>query len=129
MHAQNIVHRDIKPENILLTDDADITIKLTDFGLACPFQEGHQLKEAIGSPIYSSPEIVKGEKYNEKIDIWGIGIIAHIALCGSPPFDGETNDAIKASILRDDPKFGKIKTKLNYDAVHFTLKCLNKDQR
>ena len=82
MHSENIVHRDIKPENILLTDDKDLTVKLTDFGLACPFTEGKQLKEAIGTPLYSAPEIVRSQKYDEKVDIWGIGIVAHIALCG-----------------------------------------------
>ena len=69
----------------------NITIKLTDFGLATTYQEGENLKESIGSLIYMAPELVKKQKYNEKIDIWGVGVIAHIVLCGCPPFDQGTD--------------------------------------
>ena len=127
MHAKNILHRDMKPENVLLTDDKEITIKLTDFGLACPFQDGKKLSEAQGSPLYSAPEIVTGQNYNEKVDIWGIGIIAHIVLCGSPPFNGSTNEEISLAIREETPQFNNIKKKLTYEAVNFTTKCLNKD--
>ena len=80
------MHRDIKPENILLSGEEDkngyLTVKLTDFGLSTSLKEGDDLKQVIGSPIYMAPEIAKNEPYNEKIDIWGIGIVAHIVLTG-----------------------------------------------
>ncbi len=66
-------------------------------------------------------------KYDEKVDIWGIGVVAHIALCGSPPFNGERFEDVSRSILNDEPKFGKVKNKLSYEAKNFTSKCLNKD--
>jgi len=93
----------MKPENILLTGNEDanglITIKLTDFGLSAPLQEGEHLKELLGSPLYMSPEIIRKEDYNEKVDIWGIGIVAHILLSGCPPFDGKTHKEIETAIL------------------------------
>ena len=61
MHMQKILHRDIKPENILLTEadaGSELHVKLTDFGLATPFQEGAKLTEHLGSPIYMAPELV-----------------------------------------------------------------------
>ena len=132
MHSEKIVHRDLKPENILLTGEAAagvLNIKLTDFGLATPFKEGKKLKEVIGSPIYMAPEIVKQEKYDEKIDIWGIGIIAHIVLCGCPPFEGTTGDQVQNAIISGDPTFvnAKVKSSLTQEAIDFTMKCLSKN--
>ena len=124
MHKQKILHRDLKPENILLEKQepevegkGELNIKLTDFGLATPFQEGVKIKEKMGSPIYMAPEIVKDEKYDNKIDIWGIGIIAHILLCGCPPFDGKSDEQIQNAIIKENPKFGGIKRKLTQEAV------------
>ena len=89
MHNENIVHRDLKPENILLTKTHH-NAKVTDFGLSNHFQKGKSLSLAIGTALYMAPEIVKEEKYDEKIDIWGVGIIAHLVLCGQVPFNGNT---------------------------------------
>ena len=83
----------MKPENVLLSGDEDangkLIIKLTDFGLATPFKEGEKLKEFLGSEMYMAPGVLKGS-YDYHVDIWGIGIITHILLCGCAPFDGET---------------------------------------
>jgi calcium-dependent protein kinase len=98
MHKKNIVHRDIKPENLLLESKeiTNMNIKITDFGFAkCydPFNfEG--LDDVLGSPLYMAPEVVKKLKYDTKIDIWSLGIVAYILLSGRPPFSGKSKDEI-----------------------------------
>ena len=74
------------------------------------------MKEKLGTPLYSAPGVVMGG-YNEKVDVWGIGIITHILLCGKPPFDGSTNQQIKQAILNDRPTFGGIKSSLSPEAI------------
>jgi len=85
MHDQGIVHRDLKPENILLTDDSDdATIKIADFGFARPVAAG--LSTACGTPGYVAPEIINGRPYGKSVDVWSLGVIIYILLCGYPPF-------------------------------------------
>jgi serine/threonine protein kinase/pSer/pThr/pTyr-binding forkhead associated (FHA) protein len=101
MHSNKIMHRDLKPENILLcSKDSDTNIKIVDFGLAK--REGHVLKTCVGTQDYMAPEIseiyqvqkLKGAKLREssngplytlKADIWSIGIILYVLLCGCFP--------------------------------------------
>lgn len=115
MHEQDICHRDIKPENILLspeesTEPDKLTIKLTDFGFACFYRPERGLKQVLGSPLYMAPEIVREEQYDKKVDIWSVGIIAHILLSGCPPFFGKTKQDIYRSIVSDIPKFGRVRS-------------------
>jgi len=85
MHDKDVVHRDLKPENILLTDDTDnATIKIADFGFARPVVRG--LSTACGTPGYVAPEIISGQPYGKSVDIWSLGVIIYILLCGYPPF-------------------------------------------
>ena len=65
-----------------------------------------------------------------KIDIWGVGVIAHIILCGCPPFDGESEEAVKIAIQNNQPSFGskRIKKHLSKEAIDFISQCLSKDQ-
>ena len=90
MHSQNIVHRDLKPENILLTskDLKAFDCKITDFGFACFFEPTKGLEISLGSAMYMSPELIKRDNYNEKVDIWSIGIITYMLLSGRAPFSG-----------------------------------------
>jgi calcium-dependent protein kinase len=79
-HQKNIVHRDLKPENILLDkDQAKITI--IDFGTAMKFVKGEKLTQKFGTPYYIAPEVLK-KTYDEKCDIWSIGVIMYLLLCG-----------------------------------------------
>jgi calcium-dependent protein kinase len=96
-HQNNIVHRDLKPENILLEQNkAFDQIKIIDFGTSLVFDPTKKLDEKLGTPYYIAPEVLN-KKYGAKCDIWSIGVIVYILLCGSPPFSGQTdNDIMKA---------------------------------
>lgn len=88
LHSQSIVHRDLKLENILIQNfnDGTITLKLGDFGLAEKLDEKLNLK--CGSPVYVAPEILFGKPYGFEVDVWSLGIITYILLCGYAPFQG-----------------------------------------
>ena len=80
----NILHRDLKPQNILLTDDYNIQI--TDFGLARKFNKDFMFNTLCGSPMYMAPEIINRRDYNNKSDLWSVGIIMYEMLHGYTPF-------------------------------------------
>lgn len=99
LHENNIIHLDIKPENLLLTED--MIIKIADFGLAIklPGPEFHYVRtECVGTPAYWAPELVKNESFGKAVDIWSLGCVLYILLCGSHPFD-PFGDASEAEIL------------------------------
>ena len=87
-HEAGYAHRDLKPENILYSNESpDSILKIIDFGTSRKFKMKEKMKETCGTPYYIAPEVING-KYNEKCDIWSIGIILYIMLCGYPPFNG-----------------------------------------
>jgi serine/threonine protein kinase len=100
MHKEkNIVHRDLKPENILLENKNDIhDIKIIDFGTAQRYfkdanGESMYLEKSIGTPAYMAPEVFS-KKYNEKCDIWSIGVITYVLLTKKQPFfSNETGES------------------------------------
>ena len=89
LHKNKIAHRDIKPENIMLTKD--MIVKIGDFGLSKYFKSNDvRFKTNCGSPCYSAPEVLRGNKYKpQPIDVWGIGIILYTMICGELPFEDE----------------------------------------
>jgi calcium/calmodulin-dependent protein kinase I len=101
LHSCGIVHRDIKPENLLYkTKSADSPIMLADFGLAKVLANGQEMHTMCGTPGYVAPEILGGKAgYTSAVDIWSIGVVAYILLCGFPPFYDESTPALVQQIL------------------------------
>jgi calcium-dependent protein kinase len=87
-HESGVAHRDLKPENFLFVDSKFIEeggqLKSIDFGFSTEFKSDTLMTEILGSSYYVAPEVLKG-KYNEKCDIWSVGVIAYILLTGQPP--------------------------------------------
>jgi len=104
MHSRGVVHRDLKPENILYeTKDPQSAIKLTDFGLS-KYLHGNNgrrtMLSACGTPNFVAPEIVLKKPYNEKVDIWSIGIILYVILSGHLPFYSKDLQTLLAKIAK-----------------------------
>ncbi|KAA8496466.1 Calcium-dependent protein kinase SK5 [Porphyridium purpureum] len=99
-HAKGVVHRDLKPENFLLDGpDEHAKLKATDFGLSALATPGVLLKDQVGTPVYVAPEVLRGH-YNHKSDMWSLGVILYILLCGRPPFYGRTaNDELRMTLI------------------------------
>ncbi|CAM9461983.1 unnamed protein product [Ectocarpus sp. 6 AP-2014] len=99
-HQNGIVHRDLKPENLLYSDfdEGTAVLKLADFGLAKLCTENTMLNTACGTPGYVAPEILEGRPYGKEVDMWSVGVIAYILLCGFPPFYDENNSAMFKAI-------------------------------
>lgn len=108
-HDRNIVHRDIKPENILLTDK-NLSIKLADFGLAIIIGEESFTTTLCGTPSYVAPEILEDKqhrKYTKAVDIWSLGVVLYICLCGFPPFSDELYSRENPYTLSQQIKMGR----------------------
>jgi len=101
LHAKKVVHRDLKPENILYASTAeDADIKVADFGLARVVSGKDMMKTACGTPGYVAPEILKNKGYDSgAVDLWSVGVILYILLCGFPPFYEEELPALFDQIL------------------------------
>jgi len=87
LHDMNIAHRDLKPENLLYTRKDNLgVLKLTDFGFAKETLTRDTLQTPCYTPYYVAPEVLGPEKYDKSCDIWSLGVIMYILLCGFPPF-------------------------------------------
>ena len=109
LHNTGIVHRDLKPENLIyLSPDLDSPIKITDFGLAkfrSAKADASSMTTACGTPGYVAPEVLKNEPYNKAVDLWSLGVILYILLCGFPPFYHESTAALYKQIKKGQYDF------------------------
>ncbi|XP_033240816.1 serine/threonine-protein kinase par-1 isoform X2 [Drosophila pseudoobscura] len=97
-HKKGIVHRDLKAENLLL--DCSMSIKIADFGFSNHFKPGELLATWCGSPPYAAPEVFEGKQYTgPEIDIWSLGVVLYVLVCGALPFDGSTLQSLRDRVL------------------------------
>ncbi|KAJ0070283.1 hypothetical protein NL108_007631, partial [Boleophthalmus pectinirostris] len=96
-HRHHIVHRDLKTENLLL--DVNMNIKLADFGFGNFYNAGEPLSTWCGSPPYAAPEVFEGKEYEGPgLDIWSLGVVLYVLVCGSLPFDGPSLPALRQRV-------------------------------
>eukprot|EP00494_Astrolonche_serrata_P025164 UN25425 len=114
LHQHDIVHRDLKPENVLYADKKKTILKLMDFGLAKALDANDStLETRCGTLHYVAPEVLGRQPYTHKCDLWSLGIILYVLLCGYLPFYHDDR-AITAKLVRrgtfefDDEEWGDI---------------------
>ncbi|XP_008776807.2 calcium-dependent protein kinase 18-like [Phoenix dactylifera] len=129
-HLHGLVHRDMKPENFLFKSaKEDSPLKATDFGLSDFIKPGRKFHDIVGSAYYVAPEVLK-RKSGPESDVWSIGVITYILLCGRRPFWDRTEDGIFKEVLRNKPDFRrKPWPSISNSAKDFVKKLLVKDPR
>ncbi|XP_050228029.1 calcium-dependent protein kinase 28-like [Mercurialis annua] len=129
-HLHGLVHRDMKPENFLFkSTKEDSSLKATDFGLSDFIKPGKKFQDIVGSAYYVAPEVLK-RKSGPESDVWSIGVITYILLCGRRPFWDKTEDGIFKEVLRNKPDFRrKPWPSISSSAKDFVKKLLVKDPR
>eukprot|EP01018_Ginkgo_biloba_P023278 Gb_06650 [translate_table: standard] len=127
-HLHGIVHRDLKPENFLFKSlKEDSVLKATDFGLSDFIKPGKKFHDVVGSAYYVAPEVLKRRSGPES-DVWSIGVITYILLCGKRPFWDKTEDGIFKEVLKKKPDFHeKPWLSISDSAKDFVKKLLVKD--
>ncbi|MDO4608522.1 MAG: Stk1 family PASTA domain-containing Ser/Thr kinase [Clostridia bacterium] len=128
-HDKGIVHRDVKPQNIMVLSDG--TIKVADFGIA-RFARNEQrtiTDKAIGSVHYISPEQARGEKTDEKTDIYSVGVMLYEMLTGQLPFVAESAVSVAIMQLQRDPKLpSEINPSIPLGLEQITMHAMQKTQ-
>eukprot|EP00258_Populus_trichocarpa_P048205 XP_024464224.1 CDPK-related kinase 5 isoform X5 [Populus trichocarpa] len=129
-HLQGVVHRDLNLENFLYTSkEENSKLKVIDFGLSDFARPDERLDDIVGSICYVAPEVLH-RSYSFEADVWSIGVIAYILLCGSRPFWARTESGLFLEILKADPSFDEAPwLALSLEAKDFVKRLLNKDPR
>jgi serine/threonine protein kinase len=120
-HSRHIIHRDIKPENILVGVNGEL--KLADFGWSVHAPNSRR-NTICGTLDYLPPEMVVGKEYDEKVDVWTIGVLLYEFLVGSTPFEAPNQRATMYRIRDVDLKFPYFVPPLARDLI---IKFLQKD--
>ncbi|XP_016944139.1 calcium/calmodulin-dependent protein kinase type 1 isoform X2 [Drosophila suzukii] len=132
MHEQGVVHRDLKPENLLYySPDDDSKIMISDFGLS-KMEDSGIMATACGTPGYVAPEVLAQKPYGKAVDVWSIGVISYILLCGYPPFYDENDANLFAQILKGEFEFDSpYWDEISESAKHFikNLMCVAVEMR
>ncbi len=133
MHNMNIIHRDLKPENLLLTQKGpDSEVKLIDFGLAKVMREP-VASSFLGTKGYLAPEMLQRHSYDKAIDMWALGVIVFVLLCGCLPFDDDSSRIPSESAARKKfalrfPKWAASLSPSAKDLLHNLLEINPKDR-
>nr|CCA27347.1 predicted protein putative [Albugo laibachii Nc14] len=126
-HDRGICHRDLKPENCLFETNAeDADLKVIDFGLSCMDNSvtgENVMKIRVGSIYYVAPEVLKG-RYDKSCDLWSIGVIVYILLCGYPPFYGDTDSDVFEAVISGKFEFDTAEWSAVSDAAKEFIRSL-----
>lgn len=136
VHTQKLAHRDLKLENFIFENKEEHSpLKLIDFGLSHMANKSgiHKMKSVVGTPYYIAPEILKtqhnkGKTYDERCDVWSLGVLLYMLLSGTPPFGGNDDRGIMESVLKDEVRLrGHPWDEISEDAKDVVMKCLTMD--
>jgi calcium-dependent protein kinase len=128
LHQHGIAHRDLKLENFLFEKPGmHSPLKLIDFGLSKHFDPNESMHQVVGSAYYTAPEVLGG-CYDNRCDVWSLGVIAYMLLSGAPPFNGDSSEKIHSLILTREPDYSKkLFPKASEAALDFLRCMLTKD--
>jgi serine/threonine protein kinase len=108
LHSLLILHRDIKPDNFLVGGDDGQTVKITDFGLSIALPKDGVLPGVFGTAPFMSPEMLLGQMYNTKVDVWAFAVVVYTFLFGNFPYvpKTQTSKGMKQAIVEGkQPKY------------------------
>ena len=128
LHNEGIVHRDLKVDNVLVSlekqvDFSNLTLKIIDLGLSARVKPGKKLTALTGTPLYIAPEVFAGSGYDEKCDIWSIGVMTFVLLCGSYPFNAKSTSQLKERICKAEYHIPE-EVELSEECTDFLKRCL-----
>lgn len=129
-HQRGIIHRDVKPSNIFITRQGEV--KLTDFGIAYMAQKPTLTQKgmAIGTPAYMSPEQIKGQRPDQRSDIFSLGIVLYELVAGIRPFMADDDEGVITKILENRPRWPKmINGDISWRLQRIILRCMRKNPR
>ena len=128
-HEQGVIHRDIKPQNLLL--DANGVLKVMDFGVARLRGVSTGVTEVgqlVGTPSYMAPEQLLGEDFDERVDLFAMGVVLFECLTGRLPFEGTNVMSIIARLMRDEaPSPSSLNPDVSEDVSALVLRLLSKE--
>ncbi|GMH44735.1 hypothetical protein BSKO_12687 [Bryopsis sp. KO-2023] len=129
LHLEGIAHRDLKPSNIMFSDETDDSVKIIDYDLS---KENYARQWYGGTPVgttdFMAPEIVQKQRYTLAIDMWSLGCVLYILLCGDIPFTGANSEETRQSILQGIVRFeGPVWEKVSESAKDLVRGLLEMD--
>jgi len=105
LHSKNIIHKSVLPENILFSKKDGDEIKLTGFGLSQISKDDKELGVSGGDPGFLAPELISQQEYGRPVDLWSVGVMTYILLCGYRPFSDSNNLRLNTKIRQGEYSF------------------------